>query len=76
MNNSLLGLGSIGKEVARLANAFGVKILYHKKNRLSEDEEVELAVMYRSFDDLNLVSLNFFFYEAKWHFSNIGKSHV
>lgn len=48
----ILGLGSIGKEVARLANAFDVKILYHNRNRLSEDEEAELAVTYRPFDEL------------------------
>jgi len=48
----ILGLGTIGKEVARLANAFGVKILYHQRNRLSEDEEVELVVMYRSFNEI------------------------
>ena len=48
----ILGLGSIGKEVANLANAFGVKILYYQRNRLSEDEEVELAVMYRPFDEI------------------------
>ena len=48
----ILGLGSIGREVARLANAFGVEILYHNRNRLSEAEEDSLGVMYCTFDRL------------------------
>jgi len=48
----ILGLGSIGKEVVKLVTAFGVKILYHNRYRLSEAEEVALGVMYRSFNQL------------------------
>jgi len=48
----MLDLGSIGREVARLANAFGVEILYHNRNRLSEAEEDSLGVVYCSFDRL------------------------
>jgi len=48
----LLGLGSIGQEVAKLATVFGVKKIYHKRNRLSESEEASLGVSYRSFDEL------------------------
>jgi len=48
----ILGLGSIGKEVTKLANSFGVKILYHNRNRISEAEEVALGVMYRSLSQL------------------------
>ncbi len=48
----ILGLGSIGKEVARLASVFGPKIIYCKRTRLSEEEEEELGVEYCSFDDL------------------------
>jgi len=48
----ILDLGSIGREVARLANAFGVEILYHNRNRLSEAEEDSLGVVYCSFDRL------------------------
>ena len=48
----ILGLGAIGKEVARLARAFGPKIIYHKRTCLSEQEEEELGVEYCSLDDL------------------------
>jgi lactate dehydrogenase-like 2-hydroxyacid dehydrogenase len=48
----LLGLGSIGQEVARLATVFGVKKIYHKRNRLSESEEASLGVKYRTLDEL------------------------
>jgi len=48
----LLGLGSIGQEVAKLATVFGVKKIYHKRNRLSDSEEASLGVNYRTFDEL------------------------
>lgn len=48
----ILGLGNIGKEVARLAKVFGPDILYFKRTRLSEREEEELGVEYCSLDDL------------------------
>ncbi len=48
----LFGFGSIGREVAKLASVFGVKILYHKRNRLTESEEAALGVSYRSFPEL------------------------
>jgi phosphoglycerate dehydrogenase-like enzyme len=48
----ILGLGSIGKEVAKLARVFGPEIIYFKRTRLSEEEEKELGVEYCSLDDL------------------------
>lgn len=47
-----IGLGAIGKGVARRAKGFGMKVLYHKRQRLSADEEAALGVEYRSLDDL------------------------
>jgi lactate dehydrogenase-like 2-hydroxyacid dehydrogenase len=48
----IIGLGETGKEVTKLARAFGPKMIYYKRNRLSPQEEEELGVEYRDFDDL------------------------
>ena len=48
----ILGLGRIGKEVARRGMAFGMKISYHNKRRLSKKEEKALNVRYHTLDNL------------------------
>jgi phosphoglycerate dehydrogenase-like enzyme len=48
----LVGIGQIGRHVARLLRAFGAEILYSKPSPLSPDEERELGVAYAPFDDL------------------------
>ena len=48
----ILGFGSIGKDVAKLARGFDPKMIYYKRNRLAEVEEDELGVEYRAFDQL------------------------
>ena len=57
----IIGLGRIGKQVAKRAAAFDMTILYHNRNR-DEAAERELGVRYASFDDLlaqsDFVSLN------------------
>ena len=35
----IVGLGSIGRDVAKWAHAFGMKVLYFQRNRLAEDIE-------------------------------------
>ncbi len=48
----ILGLGRIGKAVARRAHAFGLKVIYFSRHRLSGELERELNVEYREFDNL------------------------
>lgn len=48
----ILGLGEIGAEVARRAQAFGMQVLYHKRNRLGPADEAAAGVSYRSLEDL------------------------
>jgi glyoxylate reductase len=57
----IVGLGRIGRQVAKRARAFDMKILYHNRRR-DEAAERELGVAYASLDDLlgesDFVTLN------------------
>jgi D-3-phosphoglycerate dehydrogenase len=48
----ILGLGAVGKEVVKRMRGFGIYVIYHKRNRLSFDEEKRLGVEYVEFNDL------------------------
>ncbi|MGH2921498.1 MAG: NAD(P)-dependent oxidoreductase, partial [Gaiellaceae bacterium] len=48
----IVGLGRIGRAVARRAQGFDMRLLYTKRGRLAAEEERELAVEYRELDDL------------------------
>jgi len=48
----IVGFGGIGQAVARRARAFGMRLLYWKRSRLSAGEERERGVAYRELDDL------------------------
>lgn len=48
----LLGLGSIGRIVARMLAPFDVTLVYHKPRPLNEEAERELGVSYRAWDEL------------------------
>ena len=45
-------MGRIGKQVARKARAFDMKVVYHNRSRLSSAEETSHAADYRSLEDL------------------------
>ena len=48
----VVGLGNIGRKVARRAQAFGMKIEYYDIKRLTEDEEDALGVKFRLLREL------------------------
>jgi phosphoglycerate dehydrogenase-like enzyme len=48
----LVGLGNIGKKVARRAKAFDMKVQYYDIKRLTEDQEDALGVRFVLFDEL------------------------
>ncbi len=58
----IIGLGQIGKGMARRARGFDMRVLYWKRNRLRPEEEAELRVEYRPMDEVlresDFVSLN------------------
>ncbi len=58
----IVGLGTIGKKVARLAKAFGMRVTYYDIARLSEEEEDKIGVKFRLLRELlrtsDFVSLN------------------
>jgi phosphoglycerate dehydrogenase-like enzyme len=58
----IVGLGTIGKKVARLARGFGMQVQYYDIRRLTEDQEDALGVRFRLQRELlcssDVVSLN------------------
>ncbi|MGZ8693913.1 MAG: 2-hydroxyacid dehydrogenase [Gaiellaceae bacterium] len=58
----IVGLGRIGRAVARRARPFGLRMLYAQRNRLAASDEQDLGVEHRDLDDLlaesDLVSLH------------------
>jgi lactate dehydrogenase-like 2-hydroxyacid dehydrogenase len=48
----ILGLGSIGLKVAKRARAFGARIIYNKRSRLTDKMERELCLEYRTLDQV------------------------
>jgi phosphoglycerate dehydrogenase-like enzyme len=58
----IVGLGEVGTLVARLARAFGMRVLYTKRNKLSEADERALGLAYGALPallgDADVVSLH------------------
>ncbi|WP_438444555.1 2-hydroxyacid dehydrogenase family protein [Gorillibacterium sp. sgz5001074] len=67
----IVGLGNIGKAVAKRARAFDMELLYHNRNRLPAEEERELGVRYAPLDELlrtsDFVSLNLSYHPSLKH---------
>ncbi len=58
----IIGMGRIGKALARRARAFGMEIVYNNRNRLPEETEALYGARYLPFDELisdsDVISLN------------------
>jgi D-3-phosphoglycerate dehydrogenase len=58
----IVGLGRIGKSIARRAVASGMNVIYHNRHRLPESEEKRLSVTFTDFDTLlqtaDVISIN------------------
>ncbi len=52
----ILGLGDIGRAVAKRAKGFDMNVFYHNRTRLPKELEKTLGVSYRDFDSLLLES--------------------
>ena len=48
----IIGFGNIGRKVAKILHGFDSNIFYYDVCRLSMEEEIELGVGYRSFEDI------------------------
>jgi len=48
----IVGLGGVGRAVARRARGFEMRVLYAKRQRLAAPDESELGVEYRELEDL------------------------
>ena len=73
----IVGLGTIGKKTARLAQAFGMRVIYHDIARLPEDREDQLDVRFRLLRELlreaDVVSLHAPLNEGTRHLIGAGE---
>lgn len=61
-----IGLGAIGRAIARRAHGFSMRVLYTKRDRLSPEDEAALAIGFRGLDDL-LTESDFVVINAAYH---------
>jgi glyoxylate reductase len=58
----IIGMGAIGRALARRARVFGMSVVYSNRRPVANDVELQLGVRYRTLDDLlaqaDIVSVN------------------
>ena len=54
----IIGMGRIGKALAKRANAMGMEVIYHNRHQLYIEEETKLNVTYELLAKADFVSLN------------------
>lgn len=58
----IVGMGRIGKALAKRANACGMEVMYHNRHQLAKEEETKLSARYVTMDELlresDFVSIN------------------
>ena len=73
----IVGLGTIGKKVARLALAFGMKVHYYDIARLKEEQEDALNVRFRLLPEIlrtsDIVSLHVPLNDSTRHMLGAGE---
>jgi len=74
----IIGMGNIGKNVARIARGFQMEVLYHNRSRMSEFEDKELGAEYRNLEKLlresDIVTLHLSYHKSLHHY--IGKEQL
>ena len=67
----IIGLGRIGKAIARRANASAMHVIYNSRHRLSHEQEQQYNATYCQFDELlrtsDFISINVPYYDATYH---------
>lgn len=73
----VVGLGRIGRAVARRGRAFGMRIVYHNRHRAAVEVEEALAAEYRQLDELlgeaDVVTLHTSLSEQTRHLIDAGR---
>lgn len=76
----IIGLGNIGKAVARRAKGFGMNVLYHNRTRQSEAIEKELGATYASLEELlqqsDFVTINCSYQPSMRHMISTDQLHM
>ena len=67
----IYGMGNIGQRVAKLANAFDMRIIYNSNNQLSPELEQQYNATFVSFDELvataDIISIHVPLFDSTYH---------